>query len=263
MRVTPIPCLSDNYAYLVECEDTNESALVDASEAAPVLKALEATDARAGKGHPKEIWSTHHHPDHVGGNEELVARWKVPVLGHASDRGRIPAQTRFLESGETFLLGKLTVRVHHIPGHTLGAIAYLVSSPGGGSAVFTGDTLFVAGCGRMFEGTPAQMHGSLAWLAAEDAATMVYCGHEYTAANLRFAASVEPSNPDVAQAAARTRRLREDGKPTVPSTLGEERRHNPFLRAGSPEIRKSLGIAADADDVTAFAAIRKAKDGFR
>jgi hydroxyacylglutathione hydrolase len=258
MRIEPIACLSDNYAYVVVCEATGEAAIVDPSEAEPVAAVLEKNKQR-----PKAIWSTHHHWDHVGGNEELARRYGAEVFGHASDRGRLPAQTRFLESGERFSLGRLAVEVHHIPGHTLGAIAYVVRDTDGAGAVFTGDTMFVAGCGRLFEGAPAQMHASLSWLAALDPAVKVYCGHEYTVQNLRFARSLEPKSEALASAEERAKEARAAGKATVPSTIGEERRTNPFLRAASAEIRGALGVPSDADDVTAFAAIRTAKDGFR
>jgi hydroxyacylglutathione hydrolase len=255
--VLSIPCLSDNYAYLVVCDATGESAIVDASEAGPVAAAVEREKRR-----PAAVWSTHHHHDHVGGNEEIVKRLAVrDVFGHASDKGRIPAQTRFLETGDTFTLGELSVRAIHIPGHTLGAVAYVVD--GDPPCVFTGDTLFLAGCGRLFEGTPAMMHASLARLAELPPETRVYCGHEYTESNLRFAAHVEPSNADVAAGRTRVAALRARGEASVPGTIGEERRTNPFLRESSPEIRRTLGVAEGADAVTAFAAIRSAKDSFR
>ena len=157
-RVLSVPCLKDNYAYLVVCEATGESAIVDASEADPVARAVEKE-----KLGPRALWSTHHHHDHVGGNEEIVKRLGIrEVFGHASDKGRIPEQTRFLETGDAFTLGKLSVRAIHIPGHTTGAVAYFIE--GASPCVFTGDTLFLAGCGRLFEGTPAMMHASLARL---------------------------------------------------------------------------------------------------
>jgi hydroxyacylglutathione hydrolase len=259
MRIVPIPCLSDNYAYLVVCEKTNQAAIVDASEATPVARAV--TDSRVPLG---AIWSTHHHHDHVGGNEEITARFHVgAIVAHASDRGRVPGQTRFLESGESFAFGSLDVKTLYIPGHTLGAIAYVVSEDGEAPCVFTGDTLFVAGCGRLFEGTPNQMHASLESLSRLDDRTRVYCGHEYTESNLRFARHVEPSNEDVGRMAERAKAARADGKPTVPSTIGDEKKVNPFLRAGLPEIRAAVGVSPDADAVEAFAAVRRAKDGFR
>ncbi len=257
MPVTPIPCLKDNYAYLVTCPRTGEHAVVDVSEAAPVLAALRSHDAR-----PRAIWSTHHHFDHVGGNEELAGEVAgVEVCGHASDRGRIPAQTRFLEEGDELALGDLRARILHIPGHTLGAVAYVVEGDGA-PMVFTGDTLFVAGCGRLFEGTPVMMHASLSKLAALPPETRVYCGHEYTQANLRFAAHVEPHNAAVARARERADTLRAKGEPTVPSTIGEELQHNPFLRVRSEEIRRTLHVDPGADAAAAFGAIRAAKDSF-
>jgi hydroxyacylglutathione hydrolase len=259
MRVTPIPCLKDNYAYLVICEETGDAAIVDPSEAPPVAAAIEAAKTKL-----VAIWNTHHHFDHVGGNEEIAKQFPVKsVCGHVSDEGRIPGQTRKLNDGDRFNFGVLDVSIIHIPGHTLGAIAYVVRAPGEAPAVFTGDTLFLAGCGRLFEGTPAQMHASLAKLAALPPETRVFCGHEYTESNLRFAAHVEPSNEDVGAAQKRAADARGRDEPTVPGTLADELRINPFLRVDSAEIRKTLGIAADADGATALGAIRKAKDEFR
>lgn len=262
MRIVPVPCLSDNYAYLVVCEETHQAAIVDASEPGPVERAVLEAKAKL-----VAIWSTHHHMDHVGGNAAVVEKFGVrDVYAHASDRGRVPGQTRYLESGESFDMGSVHVETSHIPGHTLGAIAYVASCPssrGDARSVFTGDTLFIAGCGRLFEGTPAQMHASLASLARLGDDTQVFCGHEYTEQNLRFADHVEPNNADITRASARASALRASGKPTVPSTLGDERKTNPFLRVSSEAIRSSVGIARDASDVEAFAAVRSAKDHFR
>ena len=260
MKITAIPCLSDNYAYLIECELTGETALVDASEAAPVLAALEA----AGVRKLGAIWSTHHHFDHVGANEAVASALGVrETWGHASDKGRIPGQTRFLEEGEIFALGAIRVEILHIPGHTTGAVAYVLSDGAKGSrAVFTGDTLFLAGCGRLFEGTPAMMHASLSKLAALAPDTHVYCGHEYTKSNLRFAAHVEPSNAAVRTRVEHADKLRSESAPTVPGTMADELETNPFLRVRSPEIRRTLGIAENASDAESLGAIRAAKDGF-
>jgi hydroxyacylglutathione hydrolase len=258
MRIHAIPCLEDNYAYLVVCDETRQCAIVDPGEAEPVVSA-----ARALGLSPREVWCTHHHPDHVGGNEEVALALGVKdIVAHASDKGRIPGQTKALEANDEFSLGALKVRALHVPGHTLGAIAYVVTD-GVETAVFTGDTMFIAGCGRLFEGTAAQMHASLARLAALDPSARVYCGHEYTLSNLRFAKHLEPSNVAVDCALVRARALRDEGEPTVPSTIGDELEASPFLRPGSAELRATLGIAKDADDVTAFAAIREAKNGFR
>ncbi len=258
MRVVPVACLSDNYAYLVVCPETNDVAIVDPSEPDPVIRALEAA-----KLTPNAIWNTHHHLDHTGGNEALADKYRLAwVSGHASDRGRIPAQTRFLEAGETFELGELDVEILHIPGHTLGAIAYVVRDGAGQTALFTGDTMFHAGCGRLFEGSPAQMTASLASLVAQGDTARVYPGHEYTVQNLRFAHSVEPGNLAVVEASSAAEALRAAGKPTVGTTIALERETNPFVRTRSAEIRACLGIEPTADDATALAAIRAAKNAF-
>lgn len=256
MRVVPVPCLKDNYAYLV-IGASSDAAIVDASEAEPVRAALKREGARA-----RAIWSTHHHWDHVGGNEELARELGIDVTGHKSDAGRLPGLVHGVDTGDTVRVADIEARCIHIPGHTLGAVAYYVDA-GGQRVVFTGDTMFCAGCGRLFEGTPAQMHASLSRLLELPGDTRVHCGHEYTESNLRFAAHVEPSNQDVARARERAEKLRAAGEPTIGTTLDDERRTNPFLRVGSPELRRTLGIAADADDVTAFAAVRGAKDSFR
>ena len=257
--VVPVPCLSDNYAYFVGCDRTSECVIVDPSEAEPVLHMGKLAHIA-----PRAIWNTHHHLDHTGGNEAVAKHYGLDtVIGHASDRGRIPGQTGFVVAGESWKLGELDVSVLHIPGHTLGAIAYVVRSRAGEVALFTGDTMFHAGCGRLFEGTPAQMHASLESLASQGDLARVYPGHEYTVQNLRFAASIEPTNGAVTNALHAAEAQRANGKSTVGTNIGRERETNPFLRTGSPEIRRHLGIDGGADAVTALAAIRKAKDAFR
>jgi hydroxyacylglutathione hydrolase len=207
------------------------------------------------------VLATHHHPDHVGGTRELAERFPgLKVYGHASDRGRIPAQTEFLEHGASITVEGLRFQVLHIPGHTLGAVAYA-----GEGAVFTGDTLFAAGCGRLFEGTPAQMHESLnVTLAALPDETLVYCGHEYTASNLRFAAHIEPGNAAVVAKAARVAQQRAQGLPTVPSTLAEEKATNPFMRVKNPEVVSSVAsaLSSDRSPAAVLGAVRAAKDKF-
>ena len=207
------------------------------------------------------ILSTHHHGDHVGGNAALAQRFPgLKVFGHASDRGRIPAQTEFVEHEGLVEIEGLTFCALHIPGHTLGAVAYA-----GQGAVFTGDTLFVAGCGRLFEGTPAQMYQSLnVTLAALPDPTLVYCGHEYSAQNLRFAGHMEPSNRAVSAKVARVAEQRERGEPSVPSTMAEEKATNPFLRCASAEIIANVenGLTADRSPAAILGAVRAAKDGF-
>jgi hydroxyacylglutathione hydrolase len=256
MEVTPVPCLRDNYAYLVRADGREEALVVDPSEAGPVLDTAENAGLKI-----VAILNTHHHWDHVGGNEELLQRLgPLPVYGHASDDGRIPGQTVKLAHGDTFEVAGLEVRVLHIPGHTLGAVAYVT-----GGAVFTGDTLFAAGCGRLFEGTPAQMYTSLnETLAALPDDTLVYCGHEYTESNLRFALHVEPGNAAARKKSERVAELRARGEPTVPSTLGEERQTNPFMRCDSQQIIESMSerLGAERAPAKVLAAVRAAKDAF-
>lgn len=254
MRVEIVPCLRDNYAYLVSTDDGTSCAVIDPSEALPVERALERHGLTLAA-----ILNTHHHHDHVGGNSELrLSRRGLPVFGHTSDRGRIPEQTHFLEHGEAFEVVGLKFSVMHIPGHTTGAIAYITEG-----AVFTGDTLFAAGCGRLFEGTPRDMFESLNHkLATLPDQTEVYCGHEYTVNNLRFAASLEPTNVEILRKLERVRAQTERGEPSVPSTLKDERATNPFLRTENAELRRSLGLEALADPVSVLASARAAKDKF-
>jgi hydroxyacylglutathione hydrolase len=255
-EVTPIPCLSDNYAYLLECTLTHERAIIDPSEAPPVAHAVGDRTITA-------IWNTHHHPDHVGGNVELAQKFSPKeIVAFASDKGRIPGQTKSVNEGDTFKLGELDVEILHIPGHTTGAIAYVVRS-GQETAVFTGDTLFLSGCGRLFEGTPHMMHASLQKLAKLPADTKIYCGHEYTASNLKFAQHVEPNNADVKARAEKVSAARAKNQPTVPGTMADELATNPFLRVNSAEIRKTLKIDPAASESDALGMIRAAKDSFK
>ena len=230
MRIVPVPCLKDNFAYLVI--DGGRAAVVDPGEAAPVEAAL----AREGVA-LAAIWLTHHHHDHVGGVAALAdAHAGIEIVAHVHDQTRSPRVTRTVDEGATVELGALRARIVYNPGHTLGAISYVVED-----AVFTGDTLFGAGCGRLFEGTAEQMFASLRKLAALPAETRVFFGHEYTAANLRFAAAAEPGNAAIAARAAAL------PKPSTPSTIRDELATNPFVRAR---------------DATEFAERRTWKDRF-
>jgi hydroxyacylglutathione hydrolase len=257
MLVTVIPCLRDNYAYLLRAPGSREALIVDPSESEPVLTELAAQELKL-----VGILCTHHHLDHVGGNEGLLARLgQMPVYGHTSDRGRIPGQTEFLSHGQAFAAAGLNFEVLYIPGHTLGAVAYV-----GHGAVFTGDTLFAAGCGRLFEGTPEMMYESLnSKLGALPDETLVYCGHEYTAANLKFAVHVEPGNQAAHDKARRVAELRDKGQPSVPSTIGEERATNPFMRCSVAELvaHAEPRLASDRTPQAVLAAIRAEKDDFR
>jgi hydroxyacylglutathione hydrolase len=255
MRIHQLPLLRDNYGYLLVCEKTNETAIIDPSEGEPVLQRAEQEKVRL-----TTILNTHHHRDHTGGNEELLASGKLEVYGHESDQGRIPGLTRGVKDGDAIHIGELRGEVLFIPGHTIGHIAYLFDN-----ALFCGDTLFTAGCGRLFEGTPEQMHASLSRLMALRDDTKIYCGHEYTESNLRFAMTVEPKNPKVAWRYERVQAQRARGVPTVPSTLEEEKQTNPFLRWDSKEIQASVKAANPGqrmDPVSIFAGVRKLKDAF-
>ena len=255
MLVVPVPCLRDNYAYLVICEASGRAAVVDPSEAEPVLEAATAAGVELAA-----IWNTHHHWDHTGGNAELAkAIDGLTVVGHVSDQGRIPGLTQPVDEGDVIALGDIEAAIIFNPGHTSGAISYHIDEPG---LVFTGDTLFAAGCGRLFEGTAEQMSGSLDKLAALAPETLVYCGHEYTARNLEFAAQVEPDNTAIAERRDEVDRLRSRGEPSVPYTIEIDRATNPFLRCREPAvIAAARDRGAESDEPAAvFAAIRRWKD---
>jgi hydroxyacylglutathione hydrolase len=256
MQVEPIPCLADNYAYLV-ADNAGHTVVVDPSEAPPVRAALQRRGLE-----PVAIWATHHHHDHVGGIPDLLQAFpRLEVLGSDYDaqRGRIPGLTRALHADEPVWFDSQRVRLLFVPGHTLGAVAYLCED-----ALCSGDTLFGGGCGRVFEGTPAIMQKSLEALRGLPADTRLYCGHEYTEKNLLFAQSLEPDNPAIAERLARVRERRAHAKPSVPSTLAEECATNPFFRWDAPALlAKALELGAKSEDpVDVFAAVRRAKDHF-
>jgi hydroxyacylglutathione hydrolase len=234
LRIERIPTLSDNYTYLLVCDETNEAAIVDAPELDPVVARVAQTGAKV-----KLILSTHHHPDHSMANPELAARFGAPVYGHVSDAGRMPGMTKGVDEGDRFRVGAHEARVLFIPSHTMGHVAYVFDAA---RAVFTGDMLFAAGCGRLFEGNAQMMYDALCVkLAALPDDYRVYCGHEYTENNLRFALAVEPENPEIKERYAAVRELRaraaadwHDATPaemTIPSTIGLEKATNPFMRA--------------------------------
>jgi hydroxyacylglutathione hydrolase len=256
LEVVPVACLRDNYAYLLVDRDAREAVVVDPSEAAPVETALAELGLTL-----RQIWCTHHHFDHVGGNEALVhARADLAVLGsrYDAEAARIPAQTRGLADGDEVLFGARSFRAMAIPGHTLGALAFV-----GEGLAFTGDTLFSGGCGRVFEGTMPMMHGSLRRLAGLPADTRVFSGHEYTVRNLEFAAEVEPESAAIRARLEAVRRLREGERPSVGAPLADELATNPFLRADEPAVRAFAarrGEVKGPDEV--FARLREAKDTF-
>jgi hydroxyacylglutathione hydrolase len=257
LEVSPVRAFSDNYIWLIRAPaDPGAAVVVDPGEARPVDAVLERHGLRL-----RAILVTHYHADHVGGVAELAASHGAAVFGPA--RERLPCEARTLDDGDDVRLAELGLEflVMALPGHTLGHIAYC-----GHGALFCGDTLFSGGCGRLFEGTPAQMLGSLDRIAALPDATRIYCAHEYTLGNLRFAASVEPGNAEVIDALEATRVLRERDAITLPSDLARERRINPFLRCREPAVKSAAEAHAGRplpDPVDGGAAGRSWKGGCR
>jgi hydroxyacylglutathione hydrolase len=240
LTVTGIPCLSDNYLWLLHDTETGAVAVCDPGEAEPAIAAVERLGGRLDL-----ILLTHHHGDHIGGVAALQARFGGRIVGAAADAHRLPKLDQAVAGGDTVRLGNTTGHVLETPGHTVGHIAFhFPDAP----AVLCGDTLFSLGCGRLLEGSAAQMHTSLRALAGLPPATQVCCGHEYTESNARFALTVEPENDALIARAARVRALRATGQPTVPTTIAMELAENPFVRAANHDR---------------LAAIRTAKDNFR
>ena len=256
LQVTAIPAFADNYLWLIH--DGQHAAVVDPGDAAPVEAALASLNLKLDA-----ILLTHHHADHAGGVAALLAHRAIPVYGPA--RERIAGISVPLADGQQVDLPTLglTLSVLDVPGHTAGHIAYVAPTQGW---LFCGDTLFAGGCGRLFEGTPDQMSASLAKLAALPDDTRVYCAHEYTVSNLRFAVAAEPDNPDVAARLEREQQRRARGESTVPSTIGMEKQTNPFLRCREPGVLHTLqteGRLAGEDPIAAFAALREWKNVYR
>ncbi len=233
------PCLMDNYGFLIHDSETGATATIDTPEAAKINAVL------AEEGWTlSEIWNTHHHFDHVGGNLELAAQHGAIIRGPADDAGRIAGLTHGVSGGESFLFGGHEVRVIKTPGHTTSHIIFHVpSAHDGQGAAFVGDTIFVMGCGRLFEGTPEDMFESMAKIAALPASTKLYCAHEYTLSNGKFALTIEPENADLIAYMDTAKALRSKGLPTVPTSVAQEAKINPFMRAASGsrlgEIRKA------------------------
>lgn len=253
LEIQRIPARQDNYLWLVREPDTDTVAVVDPADAEPVA----ARCAELG-WHLTHILNTHHHGDHTGGNLALKEMFDCVIIGPEADRERIPGIDIAVGEDDTVALGTQTARVFDVPGHTRGHIAYWFADS---DALFCGDTLFAMGCGRLFEGTPAQMWASLSKFAVLPDETRVYCAHEYTQANARFALTVDPDNAALRRRARKVDALRAKGTPTVPSTMGEERATNPFLRATDPALAATLGLAG-ADPVAVFTETRARKDRF-
>ena len=252
-EVIVIPCLSDNYTYLVRCHRSEVTAIVDPGEAAPVIAALEERDWNLDL-----VINTHHHHDHIGGNAELIEKYGAKLLGPTAETARIPNMDETCAEGDQVLIGDLEGRVFDVPGHTSGHIAFYFSAI---TALFSGDSLFALGCGRLFEGTPEQMWHSLQKFRNLPPSTQVYCGHEYTQANAKFAKTIEPDNAILIARCQDIDRLRARNLPTIPSRLDVELATNPFLRADEPDLHARWG-GDSASAAETFAALRKAKDDF-
>ncbi|WVZ01094.1 hypothetical protein V8G54_027163 [Vigna mungo] len=269
LQIELVPCLKDNYAYLLYDVDTGTVGVVDPSEAVPVIDVLSRKNRNL-----TYILNTHHHHDHTGGNVELKAKYgaklllstddntshaAIQVIGSGTDKERIPGIDIYLNDGDRWMFAGHEVRVIDTPGHTRGHISFYF--PGSG-AIFTGDTLFSLSCGKLFEGSPQEMMSSLKKIMSLPDDTNIYCGHEYTLMNTKFALSIEPENKELQSYAAHVAYLRSKGLPTIPTTLKMEKACNPFLRTSSAAIRQSLNIATTANDAEALAVIRQTKDNF-
>lgn len=253
LDIASVPCLKDNYAFLAHDVATGATAVVDVPEAAPILNALRERGWRAS-----HILITHHHDDHIAGVKALAAATGARVIGAAADAHRLPPLDEAVAEGDTVRIGMDEGRVIDVPGHTVGHVAYHFPAS---KVVFTADSLMALGCGRVFEGTMPQMWRSLSKLAGLPPDTQVCSGHEYTAANARFALTIEPGNAALISRAEAVEAARREGRATVPSLLSEELATNPFLRAGLPEVKRAVGMPG-AGDAEVFAEIRSRKDRF-
>ncbi|KAK4318225.1 hypothetical protein Pmani_010762 [Petrolisthes manimaculis] len=257
MKVKILPALSDNYMYLVVDEVSKEAAVVDPVEPKTVLAAVEEAGVSL-----TTVLTTHHHWDHAGGNKELVESFGKPLKVVGGD-DRIPALTQQVTHGDTFTLGSLQVTCLFTPCHTRGHICYNITSddPDHTPAVFTGDTLFLGGCGKFFEGNATEMHKALIEvLGALPNHTLVYCGHEYALQNLKFGAHIEPANTDIQAKTQEIKDRREEGQPSVPSTIGEEKKINPFMRVCEASVQQHTGTS---EAVETMAAVRTEKDNWK
>lgn len=252
LQIHQFPCLTDNYGFLAHDPETGATATIDTPDADEILRQADAKGWRI-----TDIWNTHWHPDHAGGNAAIKAKTGALVTGPAEVERIGQAPDRIVTEGDSVALGGATASVLDVGGHTLGHIAYVLDAD---NVAFVGDALFALGCGRLFEGTPQQMWTSLQKLAALPDDATLYCAHEYTQANARFALSVDGANAALKARAAEIDALRAKGQPTVPMTLSQEKATNPFLRA--PLLKQDLGLAG-AEDWQAFAEVRARKDNFK
>lgn len=253
LDIRQIACLEDNYGFLIRCSETGNTASIDAPDGEALVHEAERAGWRIG-----HIWNTHHHWDHTGGNSRIAQHFEAHITAPAAEADKIDRIDHLVAPGDRVRLGNLEARVIDTGGHTLGHIAYWFENE---KVLFSGDALFALGCGRLFEGTPEQAQAGLARLRALPDETMVYCAHEYTAANARFALSIEPGNAVLQSYAAEVEQRRRAGRSTVPFSLGREKETNPFLRWDDPVLRQQLNLE-QVSDASVYAALRSAKDHF-
>ncbi len=253
IEIEQFACLSDNYGYLIHDPETGHTAAIDTPEVEPILAALKNRNWQL-----THILNTHHHYDHAGGNLELKDKTGCTIYGPKGESAKIPGIDIAVDQDDSFIFGKDRVQVLNVGGHTLGHIAYYIPEC---HVAFVGDALFALGCGRMFEGTAEQMWGSLSKLAALPPQTEIFCAHEYTLSNAKFAVTIDPENQALQTRAREIEAARAAGQPTVPTTIALELVTNPFLRAHDQKIRAQLSMQ-DASDVDVFAEIRARKDNF-
>jgi hydroxyacylglutathione hydrolase len=254
LEIEQFICRSDNFGVLVHDPASGLTASIDAPEEGPIREKLQERGWRLDR-----IFTTHHHGDHVEANLALKAAFNCTITGPAAEADRIPGIDQQVNGGEIVRLGDIDLRVIDTPGHTLGHVSYHLPSE---RIAFTADTLFAMGCGRVFEGTPAMMFASLEKLRALPDATRIYCGHEYTETNARFALTIDPDNADLVRRYEEVKRLRAAGKMTLPTTIAEEKRTNPYFRVDAPPVRLLLQME-NAPSVDVFAEIRRRKDSFK
>ncbi len=238
IEIVGVPVLNDNYVWLMHEEVTGETVVIDPAVAEPVLAEADARGWRIS-----QIWNTHWHPDHVGGNAQIKAATGCRITGPAGEAAKIDTLDATVKGNDIATIGGLRAEVWDVPAHTAGHIAYYLPSAG---VIFVGDTLFAMGCGRLFEGTADQMFANMQRFATLDGSTRVYCAHEYTLSNAKFAAAMEPENADISARLAEVTAMRERGEPTVPTTIAQERATNPFMRAGTVEVLARLRSAKDS-----------------
>tara|TARA_B100000686_G_scaffold236237_1_gene244183 strand:- start:301 stop:1062 length:762 start_codon:yes stop_codon:yes gene_type:complete len=253
MQITPIPCLTDNYAYIINDENSKTTGVIDPSEAQPIISFLKKKNLKLNY-----ILNTHHHFDHVGGNSELKKKYNAKVVGFIGDKHRIPEIDITLKDNEKWSFGDLLVKIIHIPGHTLGHICFFFEKE---NVAFTGDTLFSLGCGKIFEGNHKQMLQSLNKIKKLPKNTMIYCGHEYTYKNAEFCMKYDVENIDLKKKFEKIKKLRLANLPTIPSLLEDELKSNVFLRCDQDDLKIKLNMK-NQEDFKVFKKVRDLKDNF-